>query len=455
MQRRSATHWAVRVSCISRWCFRVPCPFSTDYAGRLPLFFYSSIHCTALGYLALVLTTSNRLMWMVHTNTVSSYFDAVVAITAVASILVNYFSLKDSHQRQKVQIIVFSIVLVIASYLLVQFMLLITDIDRLPRLEILSFAGLIIPLTIVFSIQRHSLWNIDPIVNRTLVYFSLTLIVIFVYVIMVAITNTALNVETNSIGGIIATGVIAIIFQPLRERSQKIVNRIMYGERDDPAAVLSQLVQHLETADTSIDILPNLVQTIANALRIPYVAIWLPLNNDRMEVVTSWGEPPEQREMISLIYQNETIGYLVVSQRGPNEPFNIHERSLLTTIAALTATTVQAVQLSDELRYSRQRVITAREEERRRIRRDLHDGLGPQLASQTLGLGAVAQLMSTDPQKAQVLIESLQAQAHEAILDVRRLVYNLRPPALDDLGLVGALKQSASHYETSDLALRF
>jgi signal transduction histidine kinase len=201
--------------------------------------------------------------------------------------------------------------------------------------------------------------------------------------------------------------------------------------------------------------LPNLVQTIANTLKIPYVAIWLPTVQDQLEVVAEWGKPPEQREMIALIYQNKTIGHLVVSRRGVNEPFRPGERKLLTTIAALTATTVRAVQLSDELRQSRQRIVTAREEERRRIRRDLHDGLGPQLASQTLGLEAIAQLMPFNPQKARSLLESLKSQAREAIQDVRHLVYDLRPPALDDLGLIGALKQNASRYATSNLHFSF
>ena len=128
---------------------------------------------------------------------------------------------------------------------------------------------------------------------------------------------------------------------------------------------------------------------------------------------------------------------------------------MLNTIAALTANTVRAVQLSDELRRSRRRIVTAREDERRRLRRDLHDGLGPQLASQTLGLEAVAQLMPANPEKAQALLSSLKIQAQEAMLDVRRLVYDLRPPALDDLGLIGALKQSASRYATGELRFSF
>jgi signal transduction histidine kinase len=158
---------------------------------------------------------------------------------------------------------------------------------------------------------------------------------------------------------------------------------------------------------------------------------------------------------VPLTYQQEEIGYLIVARRGPQERFDGHERALLGTIAALTATTVRAVRLSDELRDSRRRIISAREEERRRLRRDLHDGLGPQLASQTLGMEAVDQLIETNPQKAHELLASLKVQAQEAILDVRRLVYNLRPPALDDLGLVGALRQSASRYETDGLRFSF
>jgi signal transduction histidine kinase len=113
------------------------------------------------------------------------------------------------------------------------------------------------------------------------------------------------------------------------------------------------------------------------------------------------------------------------------------------------------VQLSDELRQSRQRIVTAREDERRRLRRDLHDGLGPQLASQTLGLEAVEQLMTATPDKARQLLASLKTQAQEAIADIRRLIYELRPPTLDDLGVVGALQQSAARYEREKLRFTF
>lgn len=315
--------------------------------------------------------------------------------------------------------------------------------------------AMVLPISIGIAILRHNLWDIDLIINRTLVYGSLTALILAVYVAVAGGLGALFQTRTNALSGLVAAGIIAVLFQPVRDRLQRHVNRLLYGERDDPAAVLTQLAHHLETAGTPGAILPNLVQTIAHALKIPHVAIWLPDGVGQMEPLAAWGKAPDHSQTIPLTYRQEEIGRLVVAPRGPQERFNRRERELLATIAALTATTVRAVQLSDELRDSRRRIVSAREEERRRLRRDLHDGLGPQLASQTLGLAAVDQLIATNPQKAHELLASLKTQAQEAIVDVRRLVYNLRPPALDDLGLVGALRQSASRYETGRLRFTF
>jgi signal transduction histidine kinase len=306
-----------------------------------------------------------------------------------------------------------------------------------------------------FAILRRRLWNIDRLVSQAFVYGGLTAIIILLYVGIVGGLGLLLQTQTSTWAGLVATAVIAIIFQPLRDYLQHSANRLFYGERDDPTAVFSQLAQQLETADSPHDILPNLVQTIAHTLKLPHVAIWLPNEVGNFDPVAHWGKSLGHVEMLPLMYQNETIGQLALAPRDGKQDFERRERPLLQSIAALTANTVRAVQLSDELRHSRQRIVTAREEERRRLRRDLHDGLGPQLASQTLGLEAVEQLMPTNPQKAHELLASLKGQAQEAINDVRRLVYDLRPPTLDDLGLVGALKQSASRYENGQLQFTF
>lgn len=316
--------------------------------------------------------------------------------------------------------------------------------------------SMLFPISIGIAILRHHLFDIDIIINRTLVYGGLTAVTVLVYAVVVGGLGGIFHAPNSTFSGLFAAAIIAIIFQPLRMRLQRGVNRLLYGERDEPAIVLSRLAQQMETGDVGSGILPNLAKTIARALKIPHVAIWLPDAKNQLEPAVVWGKSSSEGAVtLPLTYQNETVGQLVVAPRGPRETFTREEQQLLATIAALIANTVRAVQLSDELQRSRQRIVAAREDERRRLRRDLHDGLGPQLASQTLALEAVAQHIPANPQKAQTLLRSLKSQAQEAMLDVRRLVYDLRPPALDDLGLVGALRQSAARYTSGDLSFTF
>lgn len=147
---------------------------------------------------------------------------------------------------------------------------------------------------------------------------------------------------------------------------------------------------------------------------------------------------------LPLIYQGKTVGQLIAGPRGPGESFGQADRQLLENIAHQAGPAAYAVQLTQDLRQSRVRLVTAREEERRRLRRDLHDGLGPVLASQGLKMAAASQLLQDNPDKARQLLEELAAQNEATVAEIRRLVYELRPAALDDLGLVGAVCDYAS-----------
>lgn len=315
--------------------------------------------------------------------------------------------------------------------------------------------ALLFPLSLGVAIWRKSLWDINLVISRTAVYGTLTLFILLTYVGVVAGLGALFHTQMDTAGGLLATAIVALLIQPLRNWLQRSVNRLLYGSRDDPAAVLSELTQHIQSVDSPDDILPNLVKTIAHTLKLPYVAINLPNEDGGVGLTVAWGEASERGQAIPLSYHGTEIGQLLVATRDGSEGFDQRDRTLLQSIAALTANTVRAVQLSDALRRSRQRIVTAREEERRRLRRDLHDGLGPQLASQTLGLEAVSQMIEKDPEGAQQLLDSLKQQSHEATTDVRRLVYNLRPPTLDELGLVGALQQSANRLGRNGLHFTF
>jgi signal transduction histidine kinase len=171
-------------------------------------------------------------------------------------------------------------------------------------------------------------------------------------------------------------------------------------------------------------------------------------------VAASVGTPRDDLLWLPLVYQGETVGELRLAPRAPGEPFSLADRKLLQDLAREAGVAVHAVQLTADLRRlnrdlqaSRVQLITAREEERRRLRRDLHDGLGSALTGMTFKLGASQNLLAHDPVAVEKLLGELKGQAQAAIADIRQLVYGLRPPALDELGLVSALREYAGHYQ--------
>ena len=159
----------------------------------------------------------------------------------------------------------------------------------------------------------------------------------------------------------------------------------------------------------------------------------------------SYGSPTTEPEALPLVYQREEIGRLLIATRAPGEAFSKADIRLLRDLARQAEVAVHAVRLTADLQRSRERLVTTREEERRRLRRDLHDGLGPTLGALTLGLDTTRLALDQEgPRAADALLLELKSQTQEAVSDVRRLVYGLRPPALDDLGLVPAIRQHLS-----------
>jgi signal transduction histidine kinase len=243
----------------------------------------------------------------------------------------------------------------------------------------------------------------------------------------------------------LATGLIAILFQPLRQRLQRGVNRLVYGQRDEPYGVLSQLGRRLEATLDPAAVLSTIVETVAQTLKLPYVAITLK-DGPEYRVAASTGEPVDEPLALPLTHQGETIGQLICGPRGGDESFRGEERLLLEDIARQAGVALHAVRLNADLQRSRERLVVTREEERRRIRRDLHDGLGPALASQTLKIGSARALIEQDPEAAKTLLRHIEKDSAAALEDIRRLVYNLRPPALDELGLLRAIQQDAPRH---------
>jgi signal transduction histidine kinase len=316
----------------------------------------------------------------------------------------------------------------------------------------LVFAG--IPVATAIAVFRYGLYEIDVIINRTLVNAALTACIVGVYVLLVGYLGQLLRTEGSLLISLVATGVVAVLFAPLRERLQRGVNRLMYGERDEPYAVVSRLGRRLEAAIAPDAVLPTIIETVKEALKLPYVAITLKRSAEIEGVAAQVGEPVGEPWHLPLLYRSEPVGELLLGPRIGSGNFSPADRRLLEDLARQAGVAAHAVRLTTDLQRSRERLVTMREEERRRLRRDLHDGLGAQLAGINVQFGVLRGLMKREPEAADALVLELRSELQAAISDIRRLAHDLRPPALDELGLVGALRRLAERYSVEGEGLR-
>jgi signal transduction histidine kinase len=319
--------------------------------------------------------------------------------------------------------------------------------------------NLFIAVSITISVLRYRLWDIDIFINRSLVYGALIVSVIGLYMIVVGVAGALFQSVGNTLLAILATGLIAVLFHPLRQRLQRGINHLMYGERDDPYAALSRLGRRLEASLAPEAVLPTIVTTVREALKLPYTAIYLKQDDNNYKIVAESASPSlradggkiqvpgmeREGRCILLIHQGETLGYLVLGPRAPSEAFSATDLRLLNDLAPQVGVAVHAARLIADLQRSREQLVLTRAEERRRLRRDLHDGLGPQLAGLALKLETLRNRLTGDP-LADSLLADLAKRTQDATADIRRLVYELRPPALDELGLVSALREGAAQY---------
>jgi signal transduction histidine kinase len=321
--------------------------------------------------------------------------------------------------------------------------------------SLVLLALLFIPLTIGVAVLRYRLYDIDLLINRTLLYTALTLCITSLYAVVVIGLGTLFQAEGSPLVALIAAAFAAVLFAPLRERLQRAVNRLLYGERDEPYTALARLGQRLEGTLAPDEVLPTIVQAVREALKLPYAAIALRTSDHApATLVAAHGEQPDEQLInLPLMYQGSEIGQLQLAPRGPGEPFSPADEQLLRDLARQAGAALYAVRLTTalqaslaETRRSREQLLIGQEEERRRIQRDLHDGLGPVLASMRMRLEACLDQAEQHAPALVAPLEQLDALIGQASSDIRRLVYNLRPPALDQLGLVGALRQHIGRF---------
>ena len=289
----------------------------------------------------------------------------------------------------------------------------------------------------VVGVRRPGLTDVRALVVKTVAIGVVALLYISMFIAVLACLELAGHADPSPgvlafLGVLLATGV-----HPLRVVLRGLIDELLFGDRPDP------LVAATQVADQIGDDPLLALRAIREALMLPYASI----SADGEELATSGTSVTDTRRF-PLSLGSDDIGEIVVGLRPGDLTLSAGDEQVLRIAAPLLAQTLRARLLTNDLRESRAAAIAAIEEERRRLRRDLHDGLGPTFSGIAFTADAARNTIASDPATADALLLRLRADAVAAVSDIRRLVYDMRPPALDELGLVPAIRQQVASLQT-------
>ena len=305
-------------------------------------------------------------------------------------------------------------------------------VDYVGSVGFVAFAVAIVVGTTFYGDARR-----DVVLNRTLVLAILGVLGVAAYAIAVGVVHRAMPGRDQ---GVWVIAVIAVLAVLARDAVQRVVERWLYGDRRDPYAVVTRVGGRLDAATGPLDALTALVAELAAALRAPYVAV---LPDDPLIPAARIGQPGAHLEVVPIAALGKEVGALEVGVRHERERFRGDELTLLADVAGRAGTLLYAASLVSDLQRSRERIVAAREEERRRLRHDLHDGLGPQLAGMALQLESLSGRLEPGSD-AEQRVGAMRDRMRHMVSEVRRVVDDLRPAALDQFGLVAALREHAA-----------
>src|SRR6201996_7254032 len=361
--------------------------------------------------------------------TLANVLWAVIFAGAIASLAVRYRRGRDTERRQLLCLLLVGIVLV-------PWVGVIWGIFNAgPILGLLALS--LIPLAVTLAILRDRLLDIQVVVSRALLYGLLTAAAVGAYAGLVALLDLMVRSQVSFGVAVAASIIVAFCFNPARVRLQRLIDRALYGDRRDPVRAVSRVGERL--AGTGAAGMPSVLEALCDSLRLPFAAVRF-----SSAEVAAYGTEPELRHSIALSYDGMAVGELIVGLRSGQPRLSPPDLAVLRLLAGPLAVAAHATALSAALQESRSGIVAAREEERRRLRRDLHDGLGPVLTGIAFKADAACNTLAAadaDTGAARDLVSGLRSDTTAAITDIRRLVYGLRPPALDDPGLVGSLRE--------------
>jgi signal transduction histidine kinase len=291
-----------------------------------------------------------------------------------------------------------------------------------------------LPVAIAVAILSHGLYDLRRAAHQTLLWLAMSGTVAGIYALVVAAAAALVPGHQAWWPPALAAGAAALLLIPLRETLQRAVTRIIYGRWHEPYEVLADLGQRLEAAADIDRLLDAAVTELTVGLGLTEVGV------RSLDGTTIAGTAGVNGITIPLVAYGTAVGEL--TYRSPGPPLSAAGQRLVRDLARHLGGAVHAWLLRADLQRARERLVLAREEERRRLRRDLHDGIGPALAGLTLKTETARALLPPGTDAASRQLRDLSEEIRRTVTDVRRVVEGLRPPALDELGLAGACAQA-------------
>ena len=391
----------------------------------------------------------------------------VIAVVGAAfvSLIVRYRN-AGRDERQQIKWLAFVAALALVSQAVAFASLIACGCDNSPvanvafiGTEVAAFFG--IPAAITIAILRYRLYDIDLIINRALVYGLIATALTAIYVGVVVGVGALVGSSGSSTLTIVAAVAIALLFQPLRRRAQRLANRLVYGDRATPYQVLSDFAERMAGTYALDDVLERMASILADGTGATRVDVWLRVGGE-LRPVAAWpadapGLDPialaagdalpafDMTRAVAVRHGAELFGAMTLI-KPRNEPLTPTEDKLVEDLASQAGLVLRNARLAaelqesvDALRASRRRLVEAQDEERRKIERNLHDGAQQQLVALSVQLGLLERL-AEDPERVRHMATQLQGGLRDALDDLRDLARGIYPPLLADKGLAVALE---------------
>ncbi len=367
---------------------------------------------------------------------------AALLVASVASLVVRYRSARGYERRQLTWIVAGGVVTVAA----------VLGDALLPApagTVVEAGAGVVLPLALGVAVLRHDLYAMDPVLRRSLTYLLLagalaavTLLVSTVVVSLVGRDRPTYALVLTVVAAVLAAG-------PLERLARRAIGRMLYGGRGDPYLVVAGLARAIAEASGPEDTMTVVADAARRAVGAPFAKLAVGGTGRAVSV----GTPADTTFSLPVTFHGEEQGVLSLAPRSPAEPFDDLDRRVLGDVAHQAGPAVAAALRTLDLERTREELVVAREEERRRLREDLHDGVGPVLAGLAFTVDAATTHVEPHQTRLAAQLDSVREQARRAIGNVRRVTRGLRPESLDELGLVGALHEIATRHPSADIRL--